>query len=70
MIYWLGLVDSIIDPGEKRFIVRDDFPKEITLINPFIIADIPENTLKNLVKDSGNSQCDNETNKENTMAEQ
>ncbi|EEB16388.1 conserved hypothetical protein [Pediculus humanus corporis] len=70
VIYWLGLVDSIIDPGEKRFIVRDDFPKEITLINPFIIADIPENTSKNLVKDSGNSQCDNETNKENTMAEQ
>lgn len=37
------MVDSIIDPSEKRFIVRDDFPQDITLTDPLLIAKIPKN---------------------------
>ena len=35
VIYWYGLVDSIIDPKETRFIVLDDFPENITYMDPF-----------------------------------
>ncbi|KAL0269139.1 UNVERIFIED_CONTAM: hypothetical protein PYX00_006966 [Menopon gallinae] len=42
VIYWKGVVDTVIDPKEKRFIVRCEFPENITLLNPFYIASIPK----------------------------
>lgn len=41
VIYWLGMVDAIIDPSEKRFIVRCNFPTNLTVMNPLSIAAIP-----------------------------
>lgn len=43
VIYWLGLVETIIDPSEKRFIVRYDFPTNMTMTNPMSIASLPSN---------------------------
>lgn len=42
VIYWMGMVDSVLDPSEKRFIVRYDFPQNITYTDPYIIAKIPK----------------------------
>ncbi|XP_043484993.1 CDAN1-interacting nuclease 1 [Leptopilina heterotoma] len=34
VIYWFGFLDTLIQPSEKRFIILDHFPKEITYMNP------------------------------------
>lgn len=34
VIYWFGFLDNLIQPSEKRFIILDHFPKEITYMNP------------------------------------
>ncbi|XP_049786605.1 CDAN1-interacting nuclease 1 [Schistocerca cancellata] len=34
VIYWLGFVDTLEYISEKRFIIRDTFPKNITLMDP------------------------------------
>lgn len=39
VIYWFGFVDDIIDPAEKKFIVLDHFPENITYMNPLIELD-------------------------------
>lgn len=37
VVYWFGFVETIIEPTEKRFIVREDVPTNIVLLNPNII---------------------------------
>ncbi|XP_054271634.1 CDAN1-interacting nuclease 1 isoform X2 [Macrosteles quadrilineatus] len=37
VIYWFGYLETVIDPKEKRFIVRDKFPENLTLMNPSLI---------------------------------
>lgn len=37
VVYWLGFVETIIEPTEKRFIVREDVPTNIVLLNPTLI---------------------------------
>lgn len=34
VIYWFGFVDTIINPDEKRFIVMDHYPENITYMDP------------------------------------
>ncbi|KAK6638681.1 hypothetical protein RUM43_006948 [Polyplax serrata] len=47
VIYWLGMVDSIDDRSEKRFIVRYDFPQDIMLTDPLKIAKLPQQLVEN-----------------------
>lgn len=47
VIYWLGMVDSIDDRSEKRFIVRYDFPQDIMLTDPLKIAKVPQQLVEN-----------------------
>lgn len=37
VIYWFGFVEIIIEPTEKRFIVREDVPTNIVLLNPSLV---------------------------------
>uniref|UniRef100_A0A1B6IAV3 CDAN1-interacting nuclease 1 n=1 Tax=Homalodisca liturata TaxID=320908 RepID=A0A1B6IAV3_9HEMI len=37
VIYWLGYLETVPQPSEKRFIVRDSFPENITLMDPSLI---------------------------------
>lgn len=37
VIYWLGFVETLIESTEKRFIIREDVPTNIVLLNPNLI---------------------------------
>ncbi|XP_071453879.1 CDAN1-interacting nuclease 1 [Hetaerina americana] len=34
VIYWFGFVENIVPASEKQIIIKDDFPLEVTLMNP------------------------------------
>ncbi|XP_076656942.1 CDAN1-interacting nuclease 1 [Halictus rubicundus] len=37
VIYWFGFVDTLAESGEKRFIIMDHFPENITYMDPACI---------------------------------
>ncbi|XP_015109223.1 uncharacterized protein C15orf41 homolog [Diachasma alloeum] len=39
VIYWFGFVDDLSQPSEKKFIILDHFPENITYMNPLIEVD-------------------------------
>lgn len=34
VIYWFGYLESIVEPNDKRFIIRDSLPQNIVQIPP------------------------------------
>lgn len=34
MIYWFGYLETIVEPNDKRFIIRDCLPQNVTHIAP------------------------------------
>lgn len=34
VIYWFGFLDNLSEPSEKRFIIMDHFPENITYMDP------------------------------------
>ena len=41
VIYWFGFLDTLSQPSERKFIIMDHFPKEITHMNPSSIEALP-----------------------------
>nr|XP_003705213.1 PREDICTED: uncharacterized protein C15orf41 homolog [Megachile rotundata] len=37
VIYWFGFLDNLSKPSEKRFVIMDHFPKDITYMDPTCI---------------------------------
>lgn len=37
VIYWFGFLDNLTKPSEKRFIIMDHFPENITYMDPTCI---------------------------------
>ncbi|XP_015439682.1 PREDICTED: uncharacterized protein C15orf41 homolog [Dufourea novaeangliae] len=37
VIYWFGYLDTLTEPSEKRFIIMDKFPEDITYMDPACI---------------------------------
>ncbi|XP_075223652.1 CDAN1-interacting nuclease 1 isoform X2 [Lycorma delicatula] len=37
VIYWFGCIDTVLNQVDKRFIVRESFPENITFLNPSLI---------------------------------
>lgn len=37
VIYWFGFLDTLNEPSEKRFIIMDHFPEDVTYMDPTCI---------------------------------